>query len=115
MSQRGLGRSNLNHPESKWGGVLGAHRLFFFFKTPEKGFLTSPDLAGDGEGSRRAPPPTLGAMTLTSLCSSLAPDTPPGEPVFNLSFIRTQNCETSTPNCDSRPWPRHTETPDPRL
>lgn len=53
MSQRGLGRPNLTHPESKGAGFLEPTNSFF---KPEKGFLTSPDLAGGVGGSRRAPP-----------------------------------------------------------
>lgn len=40
MSQRGLGRPNLTHPESKGAGFLEPTDSFF---KPEKGFLTSPD------------------------------------------------------------------------
>lgn len=86
------------------------------FLKPDKGFLMSPDGAGDGGVTPRPRPAlTPGAVVPTSLCSSPAPAMPPGKPVFNLSSIGIQNCETRSPNCDPRPWPRHTETPDPRL
>lgn len=85
-----------------------------FLKNPEKGFLTSPDLAGDGEGSRRAPPPTLGALTLTSLCSSLAPKHLPGSLflTFHSSGLKTVRRVRQTVTPDLGPATQKPLTPD---
>lgn len=81
--------ANLTQSESEGAGVSEPTEPFF---KPDKGFLTSPDGAGVGGGGtpRPRPTPTPGAVAPTSLCSSPAPATPPGKPVFNLSSIGTQ-------------------------